>query len=59
MTDEEWDEVVRCLPIGRYLVEYKDGSIKDVPAELLSNILQCGHDPVEYGIVKMEQGGGE
>jgi hypothetical protein len=59
MTSEEWDEAARTLPIDQYIIEYDDGNIRYMPAALLSNILQCGDDPNKYGIVKMEQGGGE
>ena len=38
-----------------YVVEYDNGEIDLKHSSSLSNILECGHDPVEYNIVQMHQ----
>jgi hypothetical protein len=38
-----------------YVVTYENDKIKLIRAEMLSGILQCGHDPAEYGIADLEQ----
>lgn len=39
-----------------YLVQYTDGRDSDVlHAAALSSILQCGHDPADYGIARITQ----
>ena len=41
--------------IDWYLVDYDDGTTECMHESMLSNILQCGHDPSEYSITHMER----
>jgi hypothetical protein len=57
LTQEKRDEWKSKNDLNWYLVDYEDGDTLLVHSSGLSNILQCGHDPIEYGILKIEQCG--
>ena len=38
-----------------YIVQYTDGSFDCTHATGLSSILQCGHDPADYGIAALHK----
>jgi Mn-containing catalase len=57
LTDEAREEWMAKNDYNWYLVDYDDGTTELVHATGLSNILQCGHGPAEYDIIRMEQCG--
>jgi hypothetical protein len=57
LTQEDREEWMSENDWNWYLVDYADGTTELVHATGLSNILQCGHDPSEYDVIRMEQCG--
>lgn len=58
LTQQERNQWLIDSDIDWYLVDYDDGETVCKHESMLSNILQCGHDPVDYGITAMERGWG-
>ena len=56
MTTEERHEALINNDLNFYLVDYDDGrcEVKHGPSHLQS-ILDCGHDPADYGIKSIKQ----
>jgi len=60
LTREQQEQVDRYLAANGfdwYAVVYDDGDVNLTHNTGLSSILQCGHDPEDYGIVYMAQCG--
>ena len=57
MTEEDRDRIKHVNNYNWYLVDFEDGTSDIRHDTALSSILQCGHDPQDYGIINMEQCG--